>query len=451
MKKMNNQRLAAGFGVLALVGISSAWYSPRPAGVGFVINELPATISTSGTYVLTGDLVAGEADEGISVVVPNVIIDLRGHRLVGAGAKNGHSGIVATGDFVTVRNGTVEQWGGNGVRLRDYARVYDLNVRDNVKRGVTTGELSHVERCQFNGNLEGDINLLGNGVVADCFAKGVTGSVSVAVGENCDVQRVHVRGSKNALVAGGLSRVKDCTVIGFEEIGILIGNGASASDCAVRSFLSSGKVGISGGLRSRIRDCHVEGYLVSGIRVSDESSIWRSTVYQARESGISMGDQCRVVECLISENNKDENAQRAGLEGGLDSWVERSFLTRNYGSGIRVLEGGASITQCVSTRNIGTGVLVGDGAHVIESQVHKNFGAGVIVLGDRGRIEGNSIDDNQGDGLSVRGSLNLVVDNRASTNQGADFDLPWGNPYGPLLNTIGQIVGSIPQANFESN
>src|SRR5258708_91953 len=81
------------------------------------ITRLLYTISQPGSYYLTTNLTGG-AFNGINITANGVTLDLMGFELVG-GAGNQGFGITVSGTRtnITVRNGTVRNWAGDGVHL----------------------------------------------------------------------------------------------------------------------------------------------------------------------------------------------------------------------------------------------------------------------------------------------------------------------------------------------
>ena len=67
------------FLIVALVSMSS--FSEYAKGLETVISSVPFTISTSGTYVLSGNLVYAASNSAITVKATNVVIDLKGFTL----------------------------------------------------------------------------------------------------------------------------------------------------------------------------------------------------------------------------------------------------------------------------------------------------------------------------------------------------------------------------------
>ncbi len=137
-------------------------------------------ITQPGSYYLAQNIYGVNAKNGIEITVNNVTIDLMGFSLIGvAGSLDG---IMGTGlsDAVTVRNGTVKEWGGSGVNLPftyDF-RADDLVVSDCGWVGLSCGG-GIIENSQFLGNEYGIF--IDSGSLINCRAIGNTEiGVSVA-------------------------------------------------------------------------------------------------------------------------------------------------------------------------------------------------------------------------------------------------------------------------------
>ena len=73
-------------------------------------------ISQPGSYFLTTNIVGAVAKYGITIATNNVTLDLNGFTLLGVPGSSG--GIYFSGSYsnITVQNGTITGWGGDGVR-----------------------------------------------------------------------------------------------------------------------------------------------------------------------------------------------------------------------------------------------------------------------------------------------------------------------------------------------
>ena len=81
----------------------------------------PVTISTSGSYVVTGELAAASDLDGIQITADNVTLDMNGFRLVSSSSTSSAAdGIEGIGlQNVEIRNGIVEGFAGRGILLAD--------------------------------------------------------------------------------------------------------------------------------------------------------------------------------------------------------------------------------------------------------------------------------------------------------------------------------------------
>lgn len=107
-------------------------------------SDLPFAITTRGSYYLAENIQT--AGDGISIEVSNVTIDLMGFSLLG-GTGHGISSASGT-DHITVKNGDIRGWQGEGVRLAggNGANHLVVNVRavGNLSTGIRVGQNSRV-------------------------------------------------------------------------------------------------------------------------------------------------------------------------------------------------------------------------------------------------------------------------------------------------------------------
>ncbi len=117
--------------------------------------NFPLIITTSGSYVVTGDLVAPVDTTGIWIQADDVTLDIGGFTITGSGTEL-RDGVSVTGSNVEVRNGTVQGFGRYGVfapQGADRVRVIDVRAQGNRISGITLqGESNTVDRCTAVGN-----------------------------------------------------------------------------------------------------------------------------------------------------------------------------------------------------------------------------------------------------------------------------------------------------------
>lgn len=168
----------------------------------------PISITQSGSYRLTGNLVVPDANTDAIVVSANhVTIDLNGFSIVGpadcsagfpctntaTSSLHGH-GVLAGSDSpvkpiygVTVRNGTITGMGADGVHLLgDSLRIEDLRIRSNGLSGIlaraaggaassTTNVIIRGNNLQRNGSygMKTDAAMITDNVVTECRDIGI--------------------------------------------------------------------------------------------------------------------------------------------------------------------------------------------------------------------------------------------------------------------------------------
>ena len=114
----------------------------------------PVRISAAGSYRLKSNLDPG-TDDAIVVgsFVRVVTIDLNGFRIVGPGSGTG-VGILgeASASAITVRNGTIQSMGGDGISIGGSSVVESVNLLSNLGDGVDVNATSIVRDGRIGGN-----------------------------------------------------------------------------------------------------------------------------------------------------------------------------------------------------------------------------------------------------------------------------------------------------------
>ena len=203
------------------------------------ISLLPYSITNSGSYYVTTNLTG---TNGITIAANGVTLDLMGFELVG-GLGDGIS-INGNQTNIAIRNGTLRNWTGNGVRafLVWNTQFEALRASGNGGAGIWTGEGSLVIGCTASGNAAG-------------------------------------------IQAGQSSTVSGCAGNENSVLGIFVGAGSTMSGCTASR---NGGVGIDALERSTVSGCVARVNAEDGIRVASYSSV-RDNVCAHNGTGISSG------------------------------------------------------------------------------------------------------------------------------------------------------------------
>ncbi|HLO39978.1 MAG TPA: right-handed parallel beta-helix repeat-containing protein, partial [Phycisphaerales bacterium] len=269
-------------------------------------------ITKSGSYYLTGDLVAKPGNfSGIEVAASNVTIDLMGFSISGEFSSS-RAGIAATSGQtnITVKNGTVRGFNQVGIDLTAtaYATLEGVTVQ-NCAGGVSMGNGARLARCAARTIAGVAYSLSFGSVVEHCIAAEATGDgFRLGVGSsvvNCEASSVAGIG----FVASG-SSLANCTTYSAATGFVL--TESNATGCTARSSTATGFqldrstadacIASNNGSRgfsvttSSITNCTATSNTTAGIYVSFDSLIRGNVAnYNGTQGGIYVaGDGSRI-------------------------------------------------------------------------------------------------------------------------------------------------------------
>lgn len=267
-------------------------------------------ITQSGSFYLTGNITGVAGMHGIEIAASSVTIDLNGFVVTGAtGTLDGITTDGVSRTNISVVNGTVTGWQGDGVDLATTSRAVIRGVRAHGNGAGTSG----------NGIRASDYS-----VVEDCAASGNAGF--------------------------GFDLFSSCSVVRCEA-SLNTGNGIDcATGCLIDACTATGNLGA--GIRSdaycRVTDCVVRGNPGDGISVTTGALVSGCVVTQSR-NGIMAANRCRIVNNTCSSNNGAGGGSGIRLTGS-DNVVESNTCGLNI-VGIHALSSGNIIIKNTCTDN----------------------------------------------------------------------------------------------------
>jgi hypothetical protein len=211
-------------------------------GAGTPISSLPHTISSPGSYYLTGNLTGVSGQDGITIAANDVTLDLRGFTL--AGVPGSVDGIVSqqptSWRAITIRNGTVRGWGGSGIKAQfmNGGIFESLAAEGNGQWGFLLGPGAQLSNCSATNNGFSGISAV-EGVISSCSAisNGDYGfQIATTLLSNC----ISAHNSEAGISASNTSRIQGCTVYQNTMAGIE----ASHTDVLDNKVLNNSGTGI---------------------------------------------------------------------------------------------------------------------------------------------------------------------------------------------------------------
>jgi hypothetical protein len=277
------------------------------------IAALPFSISSSGSYFVTGDLTSAGA--GIVVNADNVTIDLMGFSLNGPGSGNNHGVNMNGNNNIKLQNGTIRNFGLIGVTSNtgsNHVQVIGVHVADNLNRGISL--------------INGAGHQVIDSVVVDNAAGVFVGDGALIVGNTI------ANNGSDGVNAGAGATVTGNTVRGNADIGILAGIGS-----VVTGNLTDGNLrGISVLAGSVVENNTASNSTEFGIAANQGSTITGNSVYSNGGAGIQV-----LVGVTVRGNTAYLN-QNEGIALSGNSFVDGNTAYINNQSG----GGFANISAC---------------------------------------------------------------------------------------------------------
>ena len=282
------------------------------------ISSVPYTITQSGSYYLTGNLTS--TGNGIRVNADNVTIDLMGYTLTVPGSGTNYGISMETRMNVEIKNGTVRDFGKDGIRDLGGSGAKSHKNRVINVRTISNGEMG--------------IRLWGRSqVIKDCSAI-ENGDIGILVG--CENILVGNTAWKNG--DSGIDVENDNTLIGNTS-GENVGHGIDAM---------SGNTLISNTCSANER---------WGIYAYEEAcTVKNNSVRYNDQGGIITAEDCMVIGNTVNNNNIADVATYCGIYANHDCVVKNNTVTHNKRYNIYVAASDNAIEENLVTDSSGFGI-----------------------------------------------------------------------------------------------
>lgn len=306
-------------------------------------------ITTPGSYYLTGNITGVAGKHGIEIAASGVTLDLSGFELAGLPAMGAFDGVTVTVPAlrnIAVLNGSVRNWGDDGVDLFTLtvscARIGDIRASGNVDNGIVVGSISTVTNCTA---------LLNN-------------SHGIFTGDGCTLV--------------------NCSASGHVLAGFFVGSGSTVLNCSAYSNTGDGIGSINS---STVSNCSVANNAGNGIRIGSGCTITDCTVRENALDGVAFFDACLIRGNNCSFNGSTGNG--AGIHAyGTDNRIDGNNCI-GADRGIQVDAGGNIIIKNSCSGNALNWAIASGNVCLVVQGV---FGA--VISGNAGGFAPGSADPN---------------------------------------------------------
>lgn len=300
------------------------------------ISSLPFTITQAGSYYLNQSL---SGASGITVSASNVYIDLNGHTLSGL-AGNTSAGIATSGTFnnLTVRNGSVSNWGKEGINFSNsHSCLFeDLLLNNNLRDGLFSGKNAIVKKIIATGNSQDGIDVGESSMVEQCICEmNLNDGIELDNGSICS----SCSAKSNSLVgikSTGMASIQNCNALSNTSHGFQLGIGSEANGNNAMNNLSYGYFVLEGcHLFENIARSNNIGFELYGNHIIVENC--------SAKNNTSTGFSCSFNYVHLLGNTSSNNVHGYNISGTSNLLIKNTAIN-NTTSGFTV----------VPSNNVGT-------------------------------------------------------------------------------------------------
>lgn len=348
------------------------------------ITSTSCAIGAPGSYYLVTNLTGVTGQHGIIIDADNVTLDLNGFALIGGPGSVDGVNVSNDHDNITIRNGTVRDWGSDGVSAYGAfnSEFIDLKVCANGWGGLRAGDGSVISRCLARENSDVGIYAAYNCTISYCTAV-TNGAGGIYASGGATIMGCTARYNVgDGITAWGCGTVSGCAGTDNKGDGIVVGWNSMVSGSSAAGNTDDG---IEAYYSSTVIDCISSFNGNHGIYSWSANGVIRGcTVKQNRGDGIQIDSKGQVIENSCGENgyggdgagihvtsfqNRIEGNHVTANDRGIEVDVGNNLLIRNTACGN---SGGASNYVIVAGNNYGQ-ILAAPGSSFTNFNPWANF------------------------------------------------------------------------------
>jgi parallel beta-helix repeat protein len=383
------------------------------------ISSLPYTISSSGSYYLTTNLIGNGSVNGINIAASNVTLDLNGFVLQSAPNNSSYGIYLNGGANVTIRNGAITGWSDGLNATADTQGLTVEHIRASANgHGIYIASTGFVVRnCICQSNLYDGI-----------YGAGNTGASPGGLISGCTLIA-----NKSAGLECYYGTVRDCQMISNSVAGMFTGfsqvTGCHIEVCGTNSSC----YGINA-QECDIRNCLIQNCVAQGINAGNSCRISDCTVFNCSFTGIQTSGACQINDCRV------DNSGGIGINASSGSIVHNCQINGSGSYGIEAYS--CTVSGCSVENNTFSGIYVNaPGCLILGNHLRSNnssgntsFNAGIYLDDANNRVEDNHITASGYAGIVINSAYsgNVVVKNYVQGNGSNNYLGTANNDFGPI-------------------
>ena len=288
--------------------------------VGTEIKALPYTITQSGFYFITKNLICPSGSHGITIEASDVTIDLMGFALIGPRGTGSYCGIYSYDSVVgiEVRNGTIRNfnlYGYSAFSADSHGhRIINMRIRNNGDSGISLYSFNNLVKDCTSFSNQGAGILPGSGSTATgntCYSNGSSG---ISTGKGCTITNNTCRDNTgNGIIANygstvigntcssngssGISAVAGCIITNNTCRGNSSDGISTNGSCSITSnnCIDNGNHGIDAHIRSGVIGNTCISNSNQGINLAGNNYATQNTCYANGTINMNACGTCTIL------------------------------------------------------------------------------------------------------------------------------------------------------------
>ncbi len=309
-------------------------------------------IAKPGSYYLTGNITGVAGKCGIEIAASGVTLDLDGFEMLGVSNMGAFDGITVTssdGKNITIRNGSIRNWGDCGIEFNSnaghpptHAILQNLHISDSVRLGVALEWDSMMTDCKLTDNRGDGVLAAPRCAFTRCIASG-NGGDGFAVNYSCTIVECIAASNTGVGFALALSSTMSDSAAHHNATGST-GQGCTLTGCTFYDNIAAGFDGFEG---NTITACTAYRNGTFGIGTARGSTVTDCSSHSNQTDGIRVVNQCLVRSNTCANNgeadgagihatstdNRIEGNICIGADRGIDVDAAGNLIIRNSCSG----------------------------------------------------------------------------------------------------------------------